>query len=86
MLGESGDDVSYGGGGNDQVRAGYGHDRLYGGSGRDFMGAFLLGPTVRMVDGGSGRDTAWVNPLEVRVTRHVERVRILGVRSRVNRR
>lgn len=85
VLGESGDDVSYGGG-NDQVRAGYGHDRLYGGSGRDFMGAFLLGPTVRMVDGGSGRDTAWVNPLEVRVTRHVERVRILGVRSRVNRR
>lgn len=86
VLGEAGNDVSYGGPGNDQVRAGYGHDRLYGGPGRDFMGAFLLGPTVRLVDGGSGRDTAWVNPLEVRVTRHVERLRVLGVRSRVIRR
>lgn len=80
VFGEQGNDVLFGDSGKDNVRAGYGHDRLYGGTGNDFLGAFLLGPTIRMADGGRGFDTLYANAREVSRARHVERIRIFGNR------
>ena len=54
-----GNDRLYGQGGNDHLSGGGGADQLYGGTGDDELSAGRGG--VRdIVDGGPGRDTAWV--------------------------
>lgn len=53
VLADAGQDVVYGGAGNDFVNAAKGDDRVYGGPGRDWLRG---GPGYDRLVGGSGRD------------------------------
>lgn len=66
ILAGRGADRVYGGGGPDVLVGGLGPDRLFGGSGADVFGA--RDRTRDYVVGGSGSDTAYVDPFDVRST------------------
>jgi hypothetical protein len=68
ISGGDGNDFVDGGGGNDRLEGGSGHDNIRGGPGDDLMSAH--DGTVDLVDGGAGRDRAFVD----RKLDHVARV------------
>ena len=70
LDGGLGNDVLIGGAGNDSLEGGAGSDVLLGGPGNDLLRAW--DGTRDHVDGGPGRDRAWVDPHLDHVS-HVER-------------
>ena len=77
MNGGAGNDVAYGGPGNDAVSGGAGNDAAYGGPGTDSVkgGAgndiiFARDGRRDVIDCGPGRDIATVDPIDR--TRHCE--------------
>ena len=72
MDGVLGNDTLIGGPGNDTLEGGAGSDIMLGGTGNDVLHAWD-GRRDR-VDGGAGRDRAWVDPTLDRVT-GIERYR-----------
>ena len=72
LDGGLGNDVLLGGSGADSLEGGAGSDILLGGTGNDLLRAWDR--TRDRLDGGPGRDRAWVDPSVDRVS-HVERYR-----------
>jgi Ca2+-binding RTX toxin-like protein len=67
MSGDLGNDILYGGPGQDGMRGDEGTDELYGGRNKDFIDAVNnespgTGDAPDLVDCGNGFDTAWVYP------------------------
>lgn len=76
LNGDTGSDRLYGDSGRDTLVQAFGTGILSGGSGNDVLNASVSGARTR-VEGGSGTDTARVNRNELRLTRGVEKLRVI---------
>jgi Ca2+-binding RTX toxin-like protein len=65
ISGQGGDDILKGGDGNDRIQGDSGSDAIFGGAGKDYLWA--RDALHDHVNGGSGYDTARIDPFKDRV-------------------
>jgi hypothetical protein len=75
LDGGTGRDALYGGGGSDWLRADGSRNRFYGGRGSDRIDAFRNDAADRVIDCGSGKDTAFVDRFDPRPAKNCENVK-----------